>query len=47
MVERVVCWVFVGKPELKRTLGRPRRRLEDNIKMNLQEGDKGAWTGSI
>jgi hypothetical protein len=26
----------VGKPERKRPLGRPRRRLEDNIKMNLQ-----------
>ena len=29
--------VFVGKPEGKRPLGRPRRRLEDNIKMDLQE----------
>jgi len=29
--------VLVGKPEGKRTLGRPRRRWEDNIKMNLQE----------
>jgi hypothetical protein len=27
----------VGKPEKKRPLGRPRRRWEDNIKMNLQE----------
>jgi len=27
----------VGKPEGKRQLGRPRRRLEDNIKMDLQE----------
>jgi len=27
----------VGKPEGKRILGRPRRRLEDNIKMDLQE----------
>jgi len=26
----------VGKPEAKRSLGRPRRRWEDNIKMNLQ-----------
>ena len=25
------------KPEGKRTLGRPRRRWEDNIKMDLQE----------
>ena len=29
--------VLVWKPEGKRTLGRPRRRLEDNIKMDLQE----------
>jgi len=29
--------VLVGKPEGKRSLGRPRRRLEDNIKMDLQE----------
>jgi len=28
---------LVGKPEKKRQLGRPRRRWEDNIKMNLQE----------
>ena len=27
----------IVKPEGKRTLGRPRRRWEDNIKMNLQE----------
>ena len=29
--------VLVRKPEGKRPLGRPRRRWEDNIKMNLQE----------
>jgi len=28
---------LVGKPEVKTPLGRPRRRWEDNIKMNLQE----------
>ena len=27
--------VLVGKPEGKRPLGRPRRRWEDNIKMDL------------
>ena len=27
----------MGKPEGKRPLGRLRRRLEDNIKMDLQE----------
>ena len=29
--------VLVVKPERKRPLGRPRRRWEDNIKMDLQE----------
>jgi hypothetical protein len=29
--------VLVGKPEGKRPLGKPRRRWEDNIKMDLQE----------
>jgi hypothetical protein len=35
----------VGKPEGKRPLGRPRRRWEDNIKIDLQEvgGDRGVW----
>jgi hypothetical protein len=28
---------LVGKPEVRRPLGRPRRRWEDNIKMDLQE----------
>jgi hypothetical protein len=35
--ERVVHRVLVGKPEEKRPLGRPRRRWEDNIKMDIQE----------
>jgi hypothetical protein len=29
--------VLVGKPEGKRSLGRPRRRWEDGIKMDLRE----------
>ena len=38
MVEgREVHRVLVGKPEEKRPPGRPRRRWEDNIKMDLQE----------
>ena len=36
----------MGKPEGKRQLGRPRRKWEDNIKMDLQEVDLGEWTGS-
>jgi hypothetical protein len=37
--------VLVGKPGRKRPLGRPRRRWEDNIKMDLQEvvGGHGHW----
>jgi len=34
---RGVFRVLVGKPEGKRPLGRPRRRWEDNIKMDIQE----------
>jgi hypothetical protein len=34
---RGVYRVLVGKPEGKRPLGRPSRRWEDNIKMDLQE----------
>ena len=34
---RGVHRVLVGKPEGKRPLGRPSRRWEDNIKMDLQE----------
>jgi len=39
--DRGVYRVLVGKPEGKRPLGRPRRRWEDNIKMNLQEVGEG------
>jgi len=35
--EREVYRFLVGKPEGKRTLGRPRRRWVDNIRMDLQE----------
>ena len=43
---RGVHKVSVGKPEGKRPPGRPRRRWEDKIKMDLQEVGYGAWTGS-
>ena len=44
-IGRGVHRVLVGKPEGKRPLGRPRRRWEDNIKMDLQEvgGGCGDW----
>ena len=38
---RGVHKVLVGKSEGKRPLGRPRRRWEDNIKMDLQEVRRG------
>jgi hypothetical protein len=43
--ERGVHKVLVWKPEGKRQLGRPRRRWEDNIKMDLEEVrmDCGDW----
>jgi hypothetical protein len=34
---RNVYRVLVGKPEGKRPLGRPRRRWEDGIRMDLEE----------
>jgi len=39
--------VLVGKPEGKRSLGRPRRRWVDNIRMDLQEARCGHvdWIG--
>jgi hypothetical protein len=41
---RGVHRVFAGKPEGKRPLERPRRRWEENIKMDLQEvGRGGSW----
>jgi len=43
---RVVHRFLVGKPEGKRPLGIPRRRWEDNIKIDLQEvGRGGDWMG--
>ena len=32
----------MGKPEVERPLGRPSRRWEDNIKMDLQEVECGS-----
>ena len=44
---RGVHKVLVGKPEGNRPLGRPRRRWEDNIEMDLEEVGKGCgdWMG--
>jgi len=46
-VRRGVYRILVEKPEGKRPLTRPRRRWENNIKMDLQEVGFGLWTGSI
>jgi len=35
---------LVGKPEGRRPLGRPRRRWEDNTKIDLKEVGWGTWT---
>ena len=35
--KRCACRVLMGKPEGNRPLGRLRRRLEDNIKLDIQE----------
>jgi hypothetical protein len=44
---RGVYRVLVGKPEGKRPLGRPRRRWENNITMDLQDVGCGSmgWIG--
>jgi hypothetical protein len=40
--KRVAYRISVGRPEGRRPLGRPRRRWEDNIKMDLEEV---GWVG--
>jgi hypothetical protein len=45
--ERKLYKVLMGKPEGKRLLGRPRRRWEDGIRMDLREIGRGGgmWIG--
>ena len=40
--------MLIGKPATKRPLGKPRRRWEDNIRMDLKEMgiDTGNWVDS-
>jgi hypothetical protein len=33
--------ILVGRPERRRAIGKPRRRWEDNIKMDLQDVGRG------
>jgi hypothetical protein len=42
---RVAYRILVERPEGRRLLGRPRRRWEDNIKMDLQEVGWGGGHG--
>jgi hypothetical protein len=37
--------ILVGRNKGRRPLGRPRRRWEDNIKMDQEVRCGGAWTG--
>jgi hypothetical protein len=37
--------VLIGKPEGKRTLGRPMHMWEDKIESDLQEVGCGVWSG--
>jgi hypothetical protein len=46
MAEEIKLYkLFVGKPEGKRPLERPRRRWEDGIRMDLREIGFGVWIG--
>jgi hypothetical protein len=44
---RDVYRVLVGKPKGKRPLGKPKRRWENNIKMDLQEVDIYTYNNDI
>jgi hypothetical protein len=39
--------LFVGKPEGKRQLGRPRCKWVDNIRMDLERWDEVMWPGLV
>jgi hypothetical protein len=43
--ERKLYKVLVGKPEGKRQLGRPRRRWQNVIRMDLGDIGLGVWIG--
>ena len=44
-IEKFCVYKGTKKPDGKRPLGKPRRRWEDNIKVDLQEvgGGRGDW----
>jgi hypothetical protein len=37
--------ILVWRPERRQPLGRPRRRWEDNLKIDIEEVGWGTWTG--
>jgi hypothetical protein len=39
--------ILVGKPEVKRPIGRPRRRREDNIRIHIREIGWGSVDGCM
>jgi hypothetical protein len=43
IMQKNVYGVLVGRPEVKRPLGRPRRRREDNIKIDLRDIGIDGW----
>jgi hypothetical protein len=43
--KRNACRILVGKPEGKKSLGRPRRMWVDNFKMVLRELRDIEWDG--
>jgi hypothetical protein len=43
--ERKLYKILVGKAEGKRSLGRPKRRWENGIRMDLREIGWGVWIG--
>ena len=44
--DRSAFKILTGKPTEKRPLRRPRRRWEDNIRMDLEEINAGNWVDS-
>jgi hypothetical protein len=45
---RGTCRILVGRPDGKRPIGRPRRRWEDTVKVDLfKNWDGQVWTGLI
>jgi hypothetical protein len=43
--DRKLYKVLMGKPEVRKPFGRPRRRWEDSIRMDLRDIGWGVWSG--